>query len=114
MKRNDSRGFSEVQFRMRLRLALALLLLIAVGLVARAVDLQLLDDGFLETQGDARYTRVAQVAATRGSIYDRNGESLAASTPVDTVWANPPELMTASDQIPRLAEALNRTDKWLT
>jgi cell division protein FtsI (penicillin-binding protein 3) len=114
MKRSESRGFSEAQFRTRLRFALALLLLIAVGLVARAIDLQLLDEGFLEGQGDARYTRVALVAATRGSIYDRNGEPLAASTPVDTVWACPPELMAARDQIPRLAEALNRQEKWLT
>jgi cell division protein FtsI (penicillin-binding protein 3) len=88
--------------------------LIAVALVARAVDLQLLDEGFLEGQGDARFTRVAKLSAIRGGIYDRNGEPLAASTPVDTVWANPPEVMSAADQIPRLAEALNRDKKWLT
>jgi cell division protein FtsI (penicillin-binding protein 3) len=67
--------------------------LIAVALVARAVDLQLLDEGFLEGQGDARFTRVAKLSAIRGGIYDRNGEPLAASTPVDTVWACPPEVM---------------------
>ena len=89
-------------------------MLIAVALVARAVDLQLLDEGFLEGQGDARFTRVAKLSANRGSIYDRNGEPLAASTPVDTVWACPPEVMKAADQIPRLAEALNRDRKWLT
>ena len=63
------------------------LLLIAGGLVAKAVDLQLLDDGFLEGQGDARFTRIAKLSANRGGIYDRNGEALAASMPVDTVWA---------------------------
>ena len=93
---------------------LGALVLIAVGLVARAVDLQLLDEGFLEGQGDARFTRVAKLSANRGGIYDRNGEPLAASTPVDTVWACPPEVMSAADQIPRLAEALNRDKKWLT
>jgi cell division protein FtsI (penicillin-binding protein 3) len=91
-----------------------MLVLIAVALVARAVDLQLLDEGFLEGQGDARFTRVAKLSAIRGGIYDRNGEPLAASTPVDTVWACPPEVMRAADQIPRLAEALNRDKKWLT
>jgi cell division protein FtsI (penicillin-binding protein 3) len=90
------------------------LTLIAAGLIARAVDLQVLDDGFLEGQGDARYTRIAKLSANRGGIYDRNGESLAASTPVDTVWACPPEVMRAADQIPLLAEALNRDKKWLT
>jgi cell division protein FtsI (penicillin-binding protein 3) len=91
-----------------------MLVLIAVALVARAVDLQLLDEGFLEGQGDARFTRVAKLSAIRGGIYDRNGEPLAASTPVDTVWACPPEVMRSADQIPRLAEALNRDKKWLT
>jgi cell division protein FtsI (penicillin-binding protein 3) len=114
MIRNEHRSFSQDQFRARLRLVLGALVLIAVALVARAVDLQLLDEGFLEGQGDARFTRVAKLSAIRGGIYDRNGEPLAASTPVDTVWANPPEVMSAADQIPRLAEALNRDKKWLT
>ncbi len=115
MIRNEhNRSFSQDQFRARLRLVLGALVLIAVALVARAVDLQLLDEGFLEGQGDARFTRVAKLSAIRGGIYDRNGEPLAASTPVDTVWANPPEVMSAADQIPRLAEALNRDKKWLT
>ena len=114
MIRNDqNRSFSQEQFRSRLRLVLGALVLIAVALVARAVDLQLLDEGFLEGQGDARFTRVAKLSAIRGGIYDRNGEPLAASTPVDTVWACPPEVMRAADQIPRLAEALNREPKWL-
>jgi cell division protein FtsI (penicillin-binding protein 3) len=112
--RNETRNFSQEQFRSRLRLVLIALVLVAGALVARAVDLQVLDDGFLEGQGDARYTRVAKLSAIRGGIYDRNGEPLAASTPVDTVWACPPEVMRAADQIPRLAEALNRDKKWLT
>jgi len=115
MLRPENRVFSSDQYRIRLRFVLAALVLIAVALVARAVDLQLLDDGFLEGQGDARFTRIAKLSAIRGGIYDRNGEALAASMPVDTVWASPPEVMKASaDQIPRLAEALNRDPKWLT
>lgn len=114
MRTDQHRSFSQEQFRSRLRLVLGVLVLIAVVLVARAVDLQLLDEGFLEGQGDARFTRVAKLSAIRGGIYDRNGEPLAASTPVDTVWACPPEVMRAADQIPRLAEALNRDPKWLT
>jgi cell division protein FtsI (penicillin-binding protein 3) len=111
--RNENRGFSQEQFRSRLRFVLAILVLIAIALVARAVDLQVLDDGFLEGQGDARFTRIAKLSANRGGIYDRNGESLAASMPVDTVWASPPEVMRARDQIPRLAEALNKQEKWV-
>lgn len=114
MLRSDNKAFSPDQYRIRLRFVLGMLLLIAAALVARAVDLQLLDDGFLEGQGDARYTRVAKLSANRGGIYDRNGEALAASMPVDTVWASPTQVMKVSDQIPRLAEALNRDPKWLT
>jgi cell division protein FtsI (penicillin-binding protein 3) len=114
MIRSDNKAFSPDQFSVRLRVVLGMLLLIGVALVVRAVDLQVLDDGFLEQQGDARFTRVAKLSAVRGTIYDRNGEVLAASMPVDTVWAAPTEVMKASDQIPRLAEALNRDPKWLT
>jgi cell division protein FtsI (penicillin-binding protein 3) len=114
MIRSDNKAFSPDQFSVRLRVVLGMLLLIGVALVVRAVDLQVLDDGFLEQQGDARFTRVAKLSAIRGTIYDRNGEVLAASMPVDTVWAAPTEVMKASDQIPRLAEALNRDPKWLT
>lgn len=114
IRRDEGKHFSQEQYRARLRFVLVVLVLIALGLIVRAVDLQVLDQGFLEGQGDARYTRVAKLTANRGSIYDRNGEPLAASTPVDTVWACPPEVMKAADQIPRLAEALNRDKKWLT
>jgi|HigsolmetaAR202D_1030399.scaffolds.fasta_scaffold00867_19 cell division protein FtsI (penicillin-binding protein 3) len=113
MMRTETRAFSPEQFRGRLRFVLVLIVMAALGLLARAVHLQFIDQAFLEKQGNARYTRVAKISAVRGGIYDRNGEALAASTPVDTVWACPPELIRASDQFQRLAEALNRDKKWL-
>jgi cell division protein FtsI (penicillin-binding protein 3) len=114
MTRRDRKAFSGDQFGARLRVVLVLFVLAAIGLAARAVDLQVLDDGFLEGQGDARYTRVAKLSAHRGSILDRHGEPLAVSTPVDSVWANPRELTRAADRLPELAEALNRDVQWLT
>jgi len=114
MTRGERRGFGADQFRGRLRVVLVLFVLGVTGLAARAVDLQVLDDGFLEGQGDARYTRVAKLSAHRGSILDRHGEPLAVSTPVDTIWVNPRELTQAADQLPRLAEALNRDVQWVT
>ncbi len=113
LRSQDSKPFAVEQFRGRLRWVLLGLGLAAAALVARAVDLQLLDDGFLRKQGNARFVRVAKLAAHRGSIYDRNGETLAISTPVDSVWINPEELNEAADQIPKLAEALNRDRNWL-
>ena len=46
------------------------------------------------------------MAAHRGVITDRQGEPLAVSTPVDSVWVNPRELIQAADRIPELAAAL--------
>ena len=93
-------------FRWRSATLLALLALGCGALLWRAVNLQLVDHGFLARQGDARFMRVLQIAAHRGTITDRYGEALAVSTPVDSIWVNPGELAAANDQIPRLAGAL--------
>jgi len=70
-------------------LLLAVLLLAAVVLGWRAVYLQWVEQDFLQGQGDARHLRVMDLAANRGVIMDRNGEPVAISTPVDSVWVNP-------------------------
>ena len=106
LRSTDSKLFTVEQFRGRLRWVLLALSAAGIALLVRAADLQLFDDGFLLKQGDARYARVAKLAAHRGAIYDRNGETLAISTPVDSVWINPSQLNQAADQIPKLAEAL--------
>jgi cell division protein FtsI (penicillin-binding protein 3) len=100
-------------YRWRSTLILGLVLLGAAGLVARAFELQLLDHGFLAKQGDDRSMRVVKIEAHRGSITDRNGEPLAVSTPVDSVWVNPQELNDNIDQLPRLAKALKEDQQWL-
>lgn len=79
---------------------------LAVALVWRAVDLQVLEQGFLQRQGDARHLRVVEVPAHRGIISDRNGEPLAISSPVDSVWANPGELLAAQASLAPLAALL--------
>jgi cell division protein FtsI (penicillin-binding protein 3) len=107
---NDSHSRS---YRWRSTVILGLVLIGAAGLVARAVELQLLDHGFLAKQGDDRSMRVVKIAAHRGAITDRNGEPLAVSTPVDSVWVNPQELNDNIDQLPRLAKALKEDQQWL-
>src|SRR2546430_17714636 len=62
----------------------------------------------------ARFSRVAQIAAHRGTVTDRYGQPLAGSTPVDSVWGHPKELALATDQIPRLAAALRQDRQELT
>jgi cell division protein FtsI (penicillin-binding protein 3) len=107
---NDAQAKS---YRWRSSLTLGLVLLGAALLGARAVELQLLDHGFLAGQGDARSMRVVKIAAHRGAITDRNGEPLGLSTPVDSVWVNPPELNDNIDQLPKLAKALKEDQQSL-
>ncbi len=78
----------------------------ASALVARAVYLQVLDKDFLNQQADTRHLRTEKISAHRGTITDRNGEPLAISTPVDSIWANPKEFAAAVDSIPQLARIL--------
>ncbi|GAC1459273.1 MAG: peptidoglycan D,D-transpeptidase FtsI [Steroidobacteraceae bacterium] len=114
MKARGSRDDGSGSFRWRAWLLIGLLGVSALGLVWRAVNLQLVDHGFLAKEGDARFSRVLEVAAHRGTITDRHGEPLAVSTPVDSVWANPGELALATEQIPRLAQALKLDRQELT
>ncbi len=99
--------------RWRSGLVLGLVVLGAAGLAARAVELQLLDHGFLAKQGDDRSMRVVKIAAHRGAITDRSGEPLAVSTPVDSIWVNPQELNDNIDQLPKLAKALKEDQQSL-
>jgi cell division protein FtsI (penicillin-binding protein 3) len=85
---------------------LLMFLLCSVALVARAVNLQVIDTDFLQDQGEARYLREVVVPTRRGNILDRNGEPLAVSTPVDSVWVNPKMLLQAPEDITPLAEVL--------
>jgi cell division protein FtsI (penicillin-binding protein 3) len=107
MRARSTRDPGPRSFRWRCRALLVLLTLACAALLWRAVNLQLVDHGFLARQGDARFSRVLQIAAHRGTITDRYGEPLAVSTPVDSIWVNPGELAAANEQIPRLAAALS-------
>jgi cell division protein FtsI (penicillin-binding protein 3) len=92
--------------RKRIALVFGVLGLAACGLVARAVDLQIVHQKFLQQQGDARFLREVEVPVSRGTIYDRNGVPLAVSTPMLSLWANPKELLQHTDRIGELAKAL--------
>ncbi len=80
--------------------------ILATSLVARAVHLQVLDKDFLNEQADTRHLRTEKISAHRGTITDRNGEPLAISTPVDSIWVNPRQFAPAVDSIPKLARTL--------
>ncbi|WP_447529020.1 peptidoglycan D,D-transpeptidase FtsI family protein [Vreelandella sp. TE19] len=85
---------------------LVLVAMAACVLVGRITLLQVIDRPFLQSQGDARTLRHEVIPSHRGMITDRNGEPLAISTPVVTLWANPQELPTDAIQRVMLAQAL--------
>jgi cell division protein FtsI (penicillin-binding protein 3) len=95
-----------VNLRARLYVVLSVLALASTALMVRAVDLQVVRKDFYQEQGDARYLRDIPIAVSRGTIFDRNGEALAVSTPVESIWANPPVLLENADRLPELARAL--------
>ncbi|MEJ2258571.1 MAG: penicillin-binding protein 2 [Woeseiaceae bacterium] len=94
------------RFTGRVSLVAVFFAILAVSLVARAVHLQVLDKDFLNEQADTRHLRTAKITAHRGTILDRNGEPLAISTPVDSIWVNPRQFAPAVDRIPQLARTL--------
>jgi cell division protein FtsI (penicillin-binding protein 3) len=96
----------QTDLRLRLYVVLAVLGLGMTALIARAAVLQLVSTDFYQRQGDARFLREIEIPTSRGQILDRNGEPLAVSTPVETLWANPPVLMEHAERIPDLAQAL--------
>src|SRR5256884_509972 len=108
MKPFNAQDAAPRSYRWRACVLITLLAISALALAWRAVNLQLVDHGFLAREGDARFSRVLEIAAHRGTITDRYGEPLAVSTPVDSIWVNPKELALATDQIPRLAAALHQ------
>jgi cell division protein FtsI (penicillin-binding protein 3) len=90
----------------RRRLLLAFVLLGFAALIGRAIYLQGVNRSFYQKQGDARYTRALTLYAHRGMIKDRNGEPLAISTPVESIWANPADANASKEQISKLASLL--------
>ena len=78
--------------------------------VWKILDLQIINNDFLQLQGNARTVRNEVIDAHRGIIMDRNGEPLAVSTPVQSLWLNPKEILQYPQQWQKLATALEKLD----
>ena len=90
----------------RARVVLALLVAAFAVLAARSIYLQAMKTSFLQEKGDARYSRVIEMPATRGRILDRNGDALAVSTPVKSIWAIPADAPATRAERRKLAALL--------
>ena len=101
-----SSGLSESGYAARKWLVLAFFAAAAAAVALRAFYLQILNKDFLINEGNARAVRSVTIPAYRGTITDRNGEPLAVSTPVDSVWAAPGKALASGADLGELAGLL--------
>ena len=88
-----------------------LVMLALLSIIAwKVLDLQVLNNEILQSQGDARTVRNDEISAHRGNILDRNGQPLAISTPVQTLVLNPKLVLQHPEQWNQLAAALLSID----
>lgn len=88
----------------RFYVVLGAVVLIYAGLMARTAYIQVFEPDMLKKQGDNRSLRTNTKTVQRGSIVDRNGNELAVSVPVETVWADPKIIFDTN--------ALSMTEHW--
>ncbi len=76
-------------------------------LIGRAAWIQILHTDFYLEKGASRYERRIDLPANRGRIVDRNGELLASSVPVPSLWAIPKDMAASEVEVRALAKVLN-------
>lgn len=70
-----------------------LIVLAMFGVLIKAFDIQILKASFLQSEGNKRQIRSMVISVPRGEITDRNGNILALSTPIASVWCDPKQLI---------------------
>ena len=90
----------------RSTLMLAVLTFALASLALWAIKVQLLDNEFLQGKGEARYSRLLEIPAPRGKIYDRNGVVLASNIPARAIWVIPEEVKMTAAQENQLSKLL--------
>jgi cell division protein FtsI (penicillin-binding protein 3)/stage V sporulation protein D (sporulation-specific penicillin-binding protein) len=84
---------SERTANRRIRLLLAIAVLVFAGTLGRAVWLQGVQAGTLEQMATKQQVVTSDVAAPRGTIFDRTGEPLAIGEQATTVFADPRRIL---------------------
>ena len=101
-----------LDFSVRRKLLLGAILTAMLTLVGRAVYLQVLDKEFLQGKADLQHIGIVDVNAYRGQIKDKNGEPLAISTPVQSIWMNMRQFKESErDKLAKMAKILGISDK---
>ncbi len=106
-------SFKEYFAYWRVHLILFGMLLCVLVIVWKVANLHITERDFLQDQGDRRTIRTVPLVANRGLITDRNGEPLAVSTPVQSIWVDPSKISDDPESIKALAENLELNEEVL-
>ena len=106
-------SFKEYFVYWRIHLVLFGMFLCVLVIVWKVANLHITERDFLQEQGDRRTIRTVPLVANRGLITDRNGEPLAVSTPVQSIWVDPSKISDDSESIKALAENLELNEEVL-
>ena len=106
-------SFKEYFVYWRIHLILFGMFLCVLVIVWKVANLHITERDFLQEQGDRRTIRTVPLVANRGLITDRNGEPLAVSTPVQSIWVDPSKISDDSESIKALAENLELNEEVL-
>ena len=106
-------SFKEYFVYWRIHLILFGMFLCVLVIVLKVANLHITERDFLQEQGDRRTIRTVPLVANRGLITDRNGEPLAVSTPVQSIWVDPSKISDDSESIKALAENLELNEEVL-
>ncbi len=97
----------------RINFIYLIMIIVACALIWRVLDLQVVNNEFLQGQGNARVLRQLEVTAHRGMITDRNGYPLAISTPVASIWVNPKEFAADNKKLYQVARLLKLNSQYI-
>ena len=70
-----------------------------LALFAKAYDLTINQHEEMQERASSQQTQSTTISASRGTIYDRNGETLAISATADTVFLDPKMIQERADEL---------------
>ena len=106
-------SFKEYFAYWRIHLILFGMFLRVLVMIWKVANLHITERDFPQNQGDRRTIRTVPLVANRGLITDRNGEPLAVSTPVQSIWVDPSKISDDPEDIKALAKNLELNEEVL-
>jgi len=106
-------ALTERAIKLRIYLFAVLFILVFAVIAGRAYYLQVVLAPDLKNRADQQRQRVVKLAPQRGAIFDRNGDALAVSLAVESLYADPVTVKDAALVATKLAPLLKSSQKEL-